>query len=107
MEDVKTMSTAGGMAAGKEMTFKDVIGKLKEDLCDEIKDTKKYLEMSKVAEHAGHGKAARYLHEIAKDEYSHATFIYEYLIEEGIEIPEKDSLKYQELKTMASRAFHN
>lgn len=87
------------------MTYGEVIAALKEDLCDEIHDTKKYVKMSKVMEHSGHEKAAKYLHAIAKDEYTHATFIYEYLSEEGIDIPEKDALKYQELKTMAEHTF--
>lgn len=91
----------------EDMSYADVIGELKKDLCDEIGDSKKYMKMSKAMENAGRERAAKYLHAIAKDEYTHATFIYEYLSSEGIDIPEKDALKYQELKTMAEHKFRS
>lgn len=100
----KTMMSSG-MAAEGEMTHAEVIEKLKKALPDEIQDCKHYAKMSKVMEHAGHMDAAKYLHAISKDEFTHAKFIYEFLSMEGIDIPESDIVKYHELETMAQHTF--
>lgn len=104
MEDHKK-DMAGEHEKEGMMTYGMVVEKMKEDLGDEIEDCKKYLKMSKACEHAGHEKAAKYLHMIAKDEFTHARFLYEYLSEEGIDIPTEDAVKFQELKTMAEHTF--
>ena len=53
----------------------------------------------------GHTKLASGLYEMAHDEYTHAHFIHDNLVDWGCEIPEKEALKWHELKERIHRKF--
>lgn len=88
-----------------EMTMADIKEAFKEDFCDEINDSNKYCDMANVAEMAGHEELARGLHEMSYDEYTHAKFIHDNLIDWGCSIPEEEMVKWHELKERIHRKF--
>lgn len=94
------------MESGKKMlTMDDVAESLKKDLPEEIADSKKYLCMAKIADSADDHHDCHYLLEMAKDEYTHATFIYDFMERHGMCIPEKQKEHYQELKAEMAQFF--
>lgn len=88
-----------------EMTMADIKATFKEDFCDEIRDANKYCDMAHTAEMEGHEYLARGLYEMAHDEYTHAKFIHNMLIDWGYEIPEKEMMKWHELQERIHRKF--
>lgn len=87
----------------KLMTLEDVAHELEKDFVEEIADSKRYLCMAHIAERAGDNEDCHYLTEIAKDEYTHAYFIHNFMIEHDIHIPEEYKHEFEELKeTMRS-----
>lgn len=89
----------------KTMTMSDVADDLMEDFADEIADSKKYMRMAHVAESAKAYRDSHYLTEMAKDEYTHATYIRSFLKDHGIEIPEDQDEKYIDLREDMSKFF--
>lgn len=89
----------------KPMTMGDVADKLVDDFEDEIDDSKKYLCMAKVAEKSGNEHDSYYLYEMAKDEYTHARFIKDFMEEHDIEIPEDHEERYHKLEEEINRIF--
>ena len=90
---------------GHMMTLEDITKKLHEDLPDEINDANTYLNMAKCARQMEHHELAHYLSEMSKDEFSHATFIHEYLIKMGIPIDEEDAMNFSKLEDRFRRVF--
>lgn len=88
-----------------EMNMGDIKEAFKEDFPDEIHDSNKYCDMAMAAEMTGHNELARGLYEIAHDEYTHAKFIHDHLIDWGCEIPEKEMVEWNELKERIYRKF--
>lgn len=88
------------------MTLQDITKKLQEHLPDEIGDTKTYIHMAKSAEEMGNGHLAKYLYAVCKDEFSHADFIYTYLKDSGIAIPEDQVVMFEEVKNKMKHMFH-
>lgn len=68
------------------MTMMEVENKLRSDFKDEIEDCNTYYEMSETATNMGHKELGEYLLEISKDEYTHAKFIHEYLLEHPMNV---------------------
>lgn len=89
----------------KFMTMEDVSEQLVEDFKEEIEDSKKYFCMSKVAEKANDYEDCHYLIEMAKDEYTHAYFIHDFMMEHGIEISKEQKEEFEELKEMIKEFF--
>lgn len=89
----------------KIMTMEDVANKLKGDLEDEINDSKTYFCMHKVAEQAGCDEDAHYLLEMSKDEYTHAYFIYSFMHEHNIHVPEDQAEDFEELQEKMQKFF--
>ena len=89
----------------KIMTMEDVAENLKADFAEEIADSKKYFCMAKVAERAGNEHDCHYLTEMAKDEYTHAYFIYEFMHEHDIHVPEDQAGEFEELKEKMKEFF--
>lgn len=89
----------------KPMTMGEVADKLADDFEDEIGDSRKYLCMAKVAEKSGNGSDSHYLYEMAKDEYTHARFIRDFMEEHDIEIPEDQDSRYHKLEEEIERIF--
>lgn len=83
-------------------TIKDAF---KEDFLDEIEDSNKYCDMAMAAEEMGHMTLAKGLYEMAHDEYTHAHFIHDNLVDWGCEISEKEMMKWHELKERIHRKF--
>lgn len=89
----------------KMMTMDDVAECLEKDFADEISDSKKYMRMAHIAENAGAYEDSHYLLEMSKDEYTHATFIYDFMERHGICIPEDQEVCYHELKEEMAKFF--
>lgn len=53
----------------------------------------------------GHAKLAKGLYEMAHDEYTHAHFIHDNLVDWGYGISEKEMLKWHGLKERIHRKF--
>lgn len=87
------------------ITLETIKNDFKEDFLDEIEDCNKYCDMAMAAEEMGHTKLASGLYEMAHDEYTHAHFIHDNLVDWGCEIPEKETLKWHELKERIHRKF--
>ena len=87
------------------ITLETIKNDFKEDFLDEIEDSNKYCDMAMAAEEMGHTKLASGLYEMAHDEYTHAHFIHDNLVDWGCEISEKEMLKWHELKERIHRKF--
>ena len=104
MED--SAHTAGkGKEHHKMMTMADVSERLQENFADEIADAKEYLRMAKIADHADDHHDCHYLLEMAKDEYTHAVFIHDFMERHGIHIPEEQEEHFCELKEKMAEFF--
>lgn len=88
------------------MSLQDITKTLQEHLPDEIEDSKHYMHMAKSAEEMGNGHLAKYLYAVSKDEFTHADFIYTYLKDAGLAIPEDQVVAFEELKHKAMKIFH-
>lgn len=77
------------------MTMDSVAETLADDFGDEISDSKKYLHMAKIADKAGDQKDCHYLMEMAKDEYTHAYFIHDFMKEHHMDIPKEQCEEFE------------
>lgn len=82
----------------KLMTMEDVAKQLSDNLSDEISDSRSYLCMANIAERANDYDDCHYLTEMAKDEYTHAYFIYKFMKEHDICIPEDQEKDFECLR---------
>lgn len=89
----------------KMMTMSDVSECLQEDFSEEIADAKKYLCMAKIADSADDEHDCHYLLEMAKDEYTHAAFIYDFMERHDLCIPEEHKECYDKLKEEMAEFF--
>lgn len=104
-ETPKEVMTEEHHKTAHEMTVHDIKESFKEDFPDEVHDASTYCDMAQAAEMAGHEELARGLYEMAHDEYTHAKFIHDYLIDWGCEISEKEMMHWHELKERMERKF--
>lgn len=88
-----------------EMTMCDIKDIFKENFCDEMHDSNQYHDMAKAAEMMGDEELARGLYAMSHDEYTHAKFIHDHLVDWGCEIPEKERMEWYELCERISRSF--
>lgn len=88
-----------------DYTMTDIKKAFKEDFCDEMDDSNKYCDMAHAAEMEGHEDLAKGLYLMSYDEYTHAKFIHDNLVDWGYEFPEKESMKWHELKERIHRKF--
>lgn len=89
----------------RPITLETIKNNFKEDFLDEIEDSNKYCNMAMAAEEMGNTKLASGLYEMAHDEYTHAHFIHDNLVDWGCEISEKEALKWHELEERIRRKF--
>lgn len=89
----------------KIITMDDVSEQLKVNFADEIADSHQYLCMARVADKAGCEEDCHYLIEMAKDEYTHAYFIHNFMHEHGIHVPEEQEEEFMHLKEKMSEFF--
>lgn len=104
MEDRETKITSTPKTS-TDMTV--VERELKERFMEEIGDSNDYLNMANIARSEGCVSLAKGLCAIAWDEFTHAKFIYEHLIDSGYDIPENELMKWHELKERIKRKFCN
>lgn len=95
----------GHHKSGHEITMHYIKEAFKEDFCDEMADSNKYCDMAHAAEMEGHEELARGLYAMSHDEYTHAKFIHDHLIDWGIELSEKEMMMWHELKERIYRKF--
>ena len=88
-----------------EIRMEDIKASFKEDFSEEIHDANRYCDMAMAAKMMGHTHIARGLYAMARDEYSHAKFIHDCLVDWGCEISEKELMEWHELIERASRSF--
>lgn len=89
------------------MNLTDIRRKFEEDFIDEIEDSNAYCDMATVAEHGGHERLAEGLYAMAYDEFTHASFIHDNLVDWGCSISEKDMMLWHELKERIHRKFRD
>ncbi|MDE7089366.1 MAG: hypothetical protein K2O54_04540 [Prevotella sp.] len=110
-EKVTTTSSASAKYHSKEMhgeheePIEHVKSYFAKELPDEIHGCCKYLDLAKMAEDAGEAELAHGLYEMARDEYTHAKFIHDHLIDWGCEIPQEEVTKYHQMKERIFRIF--
>lgn len=80
------------------MTMNEIASALQKELKEEIEGAVQYHTMALAAKEAGHEMESAYIMAMAIDEMGHAAWIYEYLTEEGTDIPEDVKKKYMDLK---------
>ena len=90
-----------------EMTMHDIKEAFKEDFPDEIHDSNKYCDMAMAAEMMGHEELAKGLYMVSHDEYTHAKFIHDHLVDWGCEIPAEEKMNWHELEERVSRIFRS
>lgn len=94
------------MSEGKKMmSMEDVSECLQKDFSEEIEDSKKYLCMAKIAESAGDYHDCHYLLEMAKDEYTHACFIRDFMLRHDMHISDVQECCYKKLEERMSEFF--
>lgn len=86
-------------------TMDGVAEALAGDFGEEMEDAKKYLCMAKVADSAGMEEDAHYLLEMAKDEYTHAAFIHDFMERHDMWISEEHKERYHELEEKMAEFF--
>lgn len=96
---------ASGKGKSKIMTMDDVAEALQKDFSEEISDSKKYLCMAKIADNADAYHDSHYLLEMAKDEYTHASFIHGFMERHDMCIPEAQEKCYNALKEEMAEFF--
>lgn len=74
-------------------------------LTSEIDGANGYLDMAEAAEKMDEDGLAKYLYEMAKDEYSHAKFIKYFLEKKHVSIAQDTYTKYDELCTRMKSTF--
>lgn len=89
----------------KMMTMADVSECLHKDFAEEMSDAKKYLCMAKIADHAGDEHDCHYLLEMAKDEWTHAMFIHDFMKRHELHIPEEHEECYCKLEKEMAEFF--
>lgn len=94
-----------GKKGHKIMTMEDVAHELHKDFEGELSDCKRYMCMSRVADDAGAHHDSHYLLEMAKDEYTHACYIHDFLEKHDIDIPEAQEEEYKKLSEKMREFF--
>lgn len=97
--------TSKGHKEHKVITMADVCKCLQEDFAEEITDAKKYLHMANIADRADNHHDCHYLLEMAKDEYTHAVFIYNFMERHDMHIPEEQEECFDKLKEEMAKFF--
>ena len=87
----------------KEHEKMDIKEYFKHEFPEEIEGCNKYCDLAKKAEEKGDRKLAYGLYEMGKDEYTHAKFIHDYLIEWGCEIPDHQASRFRQTKERVER----
>jgi len=96
VDDMEEMDTPEN--GKKMMTMDDVADRLQKDFSEEIADAKKYLCMAKIADCAGAYSDSHYLLEMAKDEYTHACFIHDFMERHDMRASEHHEKCYHKLE---------
>lgn len=106
MKDNEVLSSTESMLPKvKMMTMEDVSEHLQREFLEEITGAKEYLCAAKIADHAEDHYDSHYLMEMAKDEFTHAVFIHEFLEQHGVNIPEVQEKCFAEIKAEMEQFF--
>lgn len=105
MDETAHTTSKGSGKERKMMSMGDVAEALQNDFAEEIADSKKYLCMAKIADHADDHHDCHYLLEMAKDEYTHAAFIHDFMKRHDMCIPEEQEASFNELKETMAEFF--
>lgn len=86
-------------------SLSEITEKMHQEFDDEIEDANMYLDMAISANDMHHEELAYWLSAMARDEYSHASFIHHHIKASGVELSEKDSKAWKELEERFHREF--
>lgn len=103
MSEIITSSTS--TKSTSPMTMQNIMDKFKSELPDEIEGSHDYLKMASCAEEMSYHNLSRGLYEMAKDEYTHAKFIMDTLLDNDIAIDSEQSAKFKELEGKIHKLF--
>lgn len=81
------------------MTHDEMLKALTADLAEELKDSEKYMKMSKEMRHIGECGAANWFVDMSYDEFTHASFIRDYLEESHVPVAPDQENKLCELRS--------
>ena len=86
--------------------MEDLKKKLVAQLPDEIEDSNMYFEMAQMAANDCHNQnLAHNLFEISKDEYTHAKFIHDFMVMNGMCLPDDLKCKWMTLEARAHKVY--
>lgn len=106
-KDDEVLFETGTEAALKKkmLTMEDVSKHLQKEFPEELAGAKKYLCAAKIADNASDHHDCHYLLEMAKDEFTHAVFIHDFMERHGMSIPEVQEKCFVELKAEMAEFF--
>lgn len=87
------------------MTLPEISKTLQGELKDEIDGCKQYYNMGMSADDMRHYNLSHYLYEMAKDEYTHAKFIRDYMKENHVEVTDSEESAFAEIEDLICRKF--
>lgn len=85
------------------MVLDKILNVLHDELKNEIEGASKYMELASMAEMAGLPRMHKYLMDIARDEFTHADFIFTTLKKSGMDISHECYKKLEELRVMVNK----
>lgn len=85
---------------------KEIVTHLTKELTEEISGVESYFNYAEMAHKLGDSYLERGLCEIAKDEYTHAKFIHDYLVDAGATITTEQETKWMLAKDRVMHKFH-
>lgn len=98
-------STTGNTNYEDPTDGKDVKEYFKDEFKDEVCGCNAYLDLARQAEEKNDKDLAYGLYLMGKDEYTHAEYIHDHLIDWGVEIPDEEEKKYKAAKERVERLF--
>lgn len=87
------------------MTKEEITKAMLANFGEEIADANKYCDMGMASEELGWEYLAEGFYEMARDEYTHASFIEDSLTKYHIAIPEDHKKKFEELEERMEKKF--
>lgn len=85
--------------------MEELLKVMKTNFPEEVKDSETYFKMCKEANEMGEDELASFLFEMARDEYTHALFISEFLESQGHMLPPEQKKMWTEYKDKVENMF--
>ena len=92
-------------AKHQSYSLAEITEKMHHEFDDEINGANMYLDMAISANDMHHEELAHWLSAMARDEFSHASFIHHHLKKSGVDLSESDHKMWKELEDRFHRVF--